>query len=206
MPLPDRVLLPLRFDPDLLQRDLAGLSSASWTAHFVTQNYDGDWSVIPLRAPAGATHPVMMIYSDPSATEFKDTPMLENSPHFRAVLNTFQCEIQSVRLMRLAPGSIIKEHRDNDLDIEHGVARIHVPVVTNPDVEFELNRSRVVMEAGSAWYLRLSDPHRVANRGAAARVHMVIDALANDWMRRMWERPAEGPRSSGGAVDNYAST
>jgi hypothetical protein len=100
--------------------------------------------------------------------------------------------------MRLAPGSVIKEHRDNDLDIEHGVARIHVPVITNPRVEFDLNRRRVVMEAGSAWYLRLSDPHRVANRGATARVHMVIDALANDWMREMLEEAVRLPA--------YAST
>jgi hypothetical protein len=191
MALPDRLLLPLAFDPDRLRRDLAGLSSATWIAHFVTQNYDGDWGVIPLRASAGASHPVMMIYSDPSATAFEDTPMLQNSPYFREVLDAFQCDIQSVRLMRLAPGSIIKEHRDHDLDIEHGVARIHIPVVTNPDVEFELNRSRVVMEAGSAWYLRLSDPHRVANKGTAARVHMVVDAIANDWMQAMLARAAE---------------
>ena len=97
MPLPDRVLLPLKFDPERLQRDLAALSSGGWIAHFVTQNYEGDWSVIPLRAPAGATHPVMMIYSDPGATAFVDTPMLESAPYFRAVIDAFQCEIQSVR-------------------------------------------------------------------------------------------------------------
>jgi hypothetical protein len=38
------------------------------------------------------------------------------------------------------------------------------------------------MAPGSAWYLRLSDPHSVSNNGAADRVHLVIDALANDWL------------------------
>lgn len=193
MALPDRLLLPLAFDPDRLRRDLDGLSSADWIAHFVTQNYDGDWSVVPLRAQAGARHPVMMIYSDPNATAFEDTPLLGHCPYFREVLDAFACEIQCVRLMRLAPGSVIKEHRDNDLDIENGVARIHVPITTNPHVEFELNRSRVVMLPGTAWYLRLSDPHRVANNGATNRVHMVIDAVANDWMRDMLQRAARGP-------------
>jgi hypothetical protein len=93
--------------------------------------------------------------------------------------------------MRLTPGSVIKEHNDNDLDVEHGVVRIHIPIITNPGVEFELNRSRIVMQPGSAWYLRLSDPHRVANRGASDRVHMVVDALANDWMLTLLERAAE---------------
>ncbi len=181
--LPDRLRLPLTFAPDLLARDLRGLASVDWTRHFVKQNYDGDWSVIPLRGTKGATHPVMMIYANPTATEFEDTPMLANSPYFREVLDTFQCPLQAVRLMRLTPGSRIKEHTDLELSIEEGTARIHIPVVTNAEVEFYLNGSRVIMEAGSAWYLRLSDPHRVHNKGATDRVHLVIDAVANDWVR-----------------------
>jgi len=70
----DRVKLDLSFDPKLLQEDLQRLQSSDWIGHFVQQNYDGDWSVIALRGPAAATHPVMMIYSDPSCTELADTP------------------------------------------------------------------------------------------------------------------------------------
>ena len=182
MQLPDRLRLPFTFDPDLLARDLRGLSAVGWTEHFVRQNYDGDWSVIPLRGSASAKHPVMMIYSDPTCTDFADTPMLAACPYFRQVLDTFQAPLGAVRLMRLTPGSVIKEHNDMDLSFEDGMVRIHVPVVTNADVEFYLNRSRVVLDAGSAWYLRLSDPHSVANRGSSDRVHMVIDAEVNDWV------------------------
>jgi hypothetical protein len=183
MQLPDRLRLPFTFEPDLLARDLAGLSTAGWTRHFVRQNYDGDWSVIPLRGQAGATHPVMMIYSDPTCRDFADTPMLAACPYFRQVLATFAAPLQAVRLMRLTAGSVIKEHSDLELSFEEGTVRIHVPVVTNPDVEFYVNHSRVVLEAGSSWYLRLSDPHSVTNRGTAERVHMVIDAEVNDWVR-----------------------
>jgi hypothetical protein len=110
MPLPDRLRLPFTFDSDLLARDLEGLSTVGWTRHFVRQNYDGDWSVIPLRGKAGATHPVMMIYSDPTCRDFADTPMLAACPYFRQVLATFAAPLQAVRLMRLTPGSVIKEH------------------------------------------------------------------------------------------------
>jgi quercetin dioxygenase-like cupin family protein len=185
MRLPDRLRLPFEFNPGLLARDLQSLASIEWIKHFVKQNYDGDWSVIPLRGKAGAKHPVMMIYSDPTAKEFEDTPMLRGCPYFREVLDAFECPLQAVRLMRLTPGSCIKEHTDLELSVEEGTARIHISVVTNPDVEFYLNRSRVVMEAGSAWYLRLSDPHSVHNNGDTDRVHMVIDAAVNDWMRAM---------------------
>jgi len=182
MQLPDRLRLPFTFDPELLAGDLRGLSAVGWTRHFVQQNYDGDWSVIPLRGPAGAKHPVTMIYSDPTCTEFADTPMLAACPYFRQILDTFKTPLLAVRLMRLTPGSVIKEHNDMDLSFEDGTVRIHVPVVTNAGVEFYLNRSRVVLDAGTAWYLRLSDPHSVANRGSSDRVHMVIDAEVNRWV------------------------
>jgi len=185
MQLPDRLRLPLSFDPDRLSRDLDALAAVDWTAHFVKQNYDGDWSVIPLRGKAGATHPIMMIYSDPTCRDFADTPMLAACPYFRQILDTFEAPLQAVRLMRLTPGSLIREHRDHELSVEEGTVRIHVPVVTNDAVEFYLNRSRVVLDAGSAWYLRLSDPHSVHNRGATDRVHLVIDATVNDWITNM---------------------
>jgi len=90
--------------------------------------------------------------------------------------------------MRLAPGSVIKEHHDHDLSFEQGMVRIHIPVATNEGVDFRLNGARVAMPAGSSWYLRLSDPHSVANRGAADRVHLVIDAGVNDWVAALFER------------------
>jgi hypothetical protein len=190
MTLPDRLRLPFNFEPGLLARDLAGLAAVGWIKHFVKQNYDGDWSVIPLRGKAGATHPVMMIYSDPAATDFEDTPMLRDCPYFREVLAAFDCPLRAVRLMRLTPGSVIKEHTDLELSVEEGTARIHIPVVTNADVEFYLNGTRIVLEAGSAWYLRLSDRHSVYNKGATDRVHMVIDATVNGWLKSMIESAA----------------
>ncbi|MGR4866399.1 aspartyl/asparaginyl beta-hydroxylase domain-containing protein [Caulobacter sp. LARHSG274] len=180
---PDRARLPLSFDSAGLRGDLDKLSSIAWTSHFVRQNYEGDWSVIPLRCAAGETHPIRMIYSDPTATVFEDTPMLAACDHFRAVVAVFACEVRSVRLMKLTPGSVIKEHTDLDLGVENGTARVHVPVTTNPGVEFRLNGARVEMKAGEAWYLRLADPHSVANRGAEDRVHLVLDLVVNDWLR-----------------------
>jgi hypothetical protein len=183
-PLPDRLRLPMSFDPALLVHDLQGLAAVEWTDHFVKQNYQGDWAVIPLRGPAGATHPVMMIYADPTVTQYADTPMLRACPYFRAVLDAFACPLQAVRLMRLTSGSRINEHRDHELSVEEGTVRIHIPVATNDGVVFMLNGTRVTM---AAWYLRLSDPQSVTYAGPSDRVHMVIDAVANDWIRRMLE-------------------
>jgi hypothetical protein len=182
---PDRVRLPMAFDPARLAADLAAFDGDEWVAHFVRQNYEGDWSALPLRAQVGATHPIQMIYSPPGVTDFADTPFLSRAPYFAEVIAAFACPVTCVRLMRLTPGSVIKEHHDNDLAAEEGVARIHVPVATNDRVEFLLNRTPVTMKPGEAWYLRLADPHAVANRGTADRVHLVIDVLVDDWMLGM---------------------
>ena len=186
---PDRLRLPFRFDAVHLGEDLQRFSSETWRRHFIRQNYDGDWSIIPLRAAAGETHPARMIAPPPGTVDFADTALMEACPYIRHhVIPVFHCGLRSVRLMRLTPGSLIKEHVDTDLSFEDGSVRLHIPVVTNDAVDFRLNGTRVVMEAGRCWYLRLSYPHSVANRGAEDRVHLVIDAEANDWIAGVFEQ------------------
>jgi hypothetical protein len=184
---PDRLRLPFALDSALLVRDLEALSSGRWIRHYVRANFDGDWSVIPLRAPEGASHPVQMISANPNAKAFLNTPFLDLCPYFRDILEMFRCPLRTARLMRLTAGSMIKEHSDPDLCFEDGVVRIHVPITTNEGVEFWVNGSRVVMEPGSCWYLRLSDRHSVANNGNTDRVHLVIDAVVNDWIAEIFE-------------------
>jgi mannose-6-phosphate isomerase-like protein (cupin superfamily) len=192
----DRVLLPLRFDAERMRADVARLSSSDWVDHFVPANYAGRWRIAPLRAPTGAEHPVMMIYSDPSCTSFSDTSILARCPYLQTALAAFRCELDAVRLMALSPGSEIKEHRDHELSVEEGVARLHVPVTTDPEVRFYLNGEVVSMRPGECWYLRLSDPHRVVNEGARDRVHLVIDARVNDWLRGLLQAAKRGAAGS----------
>jgi hypothetical protein len=197
MTFPDRLRLPLTFDPARLRRDLKAAEARDWIEHFVRQNYEGDWSVIPLRSVAGShdLHPVMQIYSDPEATAFEDAPALQACPYFREVLGAFPRELRCVRLMRLTAGSVIKEHTDVGLDAESGTVRIHVPITTNPGVTFEVNRREVPMRAGEAWYLRLSDPHRVWNRGETDRVSLVVDADFGPGMQALLSEAAAPQRA-----------
>jgi mannose-6-phosphate isomerase-like protein (cupin superfamily) len=71
---------------------------------------------------------------------------------------------------------------------ESGVARLHVPLRTNRRVDFRLNGTRVRMKPGECWYLRLSDPHSVANRGRTDRIHLVVDVRVDDWLRVLLAR------------------
>src|SRR5436305_267688 len=79
-------------------------------------------------------------------------------------------------------------HVDLQLQVGCGRVRRHVPIVTNDRVDFRLNRERVTMREGECWYLRLSDPHSVTNAGDTDRVHLVIDAIVNEWLMDLIHR------------------
>lgn len=195
--LPDRVRIGLPLDVPGMLADLARLAVPRWTDHFVPAHYRGEWSVLPLRAPAGAVHPIQQITSHSSTSAWEPTEHLRAAPAIAALLESLACPLGTVRLMRLAPGSLIHEHRDDDLDAAWGMARLHVPLATNSGVDFMLNRSPVAMAVGDCWYLRLSDPHSVANRGGTDRVHLVIDAFVNDWLEAQL---LEGARAMAGGA------
>lgn len=187
----DRLRLPLRFDPARLRADLERLESRAWTRHFVPANYEGEWSALPLRAPVGETHPIRMISAGNHWPGYADTELLGATPYFAEVLAGLRCTVGSARLMRLGPGSIIKEHRDLDLSAEDGHARLHIPIRTSPEVDFRVGGQPVAMAAGETWYLRLSEPHSVHNRGTTDRVHLVVDAAVNDWLAALLDAGEE---------------
>lgn len=173
--------LPFNFDPAPLKADLAQFVRDDWVPHFNKAYYEGDWSVVALRSVGGAAK---QIYPDPTAQDsFAGTEFLARCPGVRQVLNAFECPLQSVRFLKLAAGSSIREHRDYNLGYEDGEVRIHVPVLTNSRVEFYLAGEKLSMNEGESWYVNFNLPHRVLNLGETERVHLVIDCTVNDWLR-----------------------
>jgi len=171
---------PFAFDAERLKADLRPFGPADWTPHFNTQYYEGDWSGIALRTTKNAHVP---LYPDPTVSEFVDTAMLARCSYVPDVLRTFECDLKIVRFLRLGAGAAIRSHQDFDLGFEDGQARVHIPIVTNLQVEFHLDEQLVQMREGEAWYLNFNLFHRVENKGSDARVHLVIDCVVNDWLR-----------------------
>ncbi len=180
--MPSQLRLDFDFDADRLQRDLALVRSDEWIAHFNKNDYDGGWSGVSLRSIGGAAKNILP-GAKASPDSFADTPILARCSYFAEVLRHFRCPIRSARLLRLQPGSIIREHRDQDLGFKDGEVRIHVPIITNPDVALFVNGDRLPMNPGEAWYIDFSLPHRVRNRGTTDRIHLVIDCIVDDWLR-----------------------
>ncbi|MDX6410856.1 MAG: hypothetical protein QOE91_372 [Gaiellaceae bacterium] len=176
------IRLPLRFDPEPLQADVAALPAEDWVPHFNTSYYEGDWSGAALRSVGGVAR---QIYPDPNPQDpWEDTDILARCPAIAAAVDAFACEKLSVRLLRLGPGAKVREHTDLDLGYDDGEVRIHVPIATNAAAVFELEGRPVDMKVGESWYLDFNLRHSVANGGAEPRVHLVIDCVVNDWITR----------------------
>ncbi|MHB9119626.1 MAG: aspartyl/asparaginyl beta-hydroxylase domain-containing protein [Burkholderiales bacterium] len=172
--------LPLRFDAARLHADLDRVPQEDWLGHFNRHIYEGDWSVAPLRAVPGSPIPT---FSIPNEKNQEDTPLLRGCDYFRQVLAAFLCPLVSVRLLRLGPGAVIKEHSDPMLSLDHAEVRIHVVVSTNPGVECRIDGIGHHWAAGECWYADFTKPHSFANRGETERVHMVLDCVLDDWLR-----------------------
>jgi hypothetical protein len=185
--------LPFQFDPELLREDLRSIEARPWTQHFNQFDYSGEWSGVALRSPSGSPAD---IFPRPGCTNFQATEALARCGYFRRVMETLECPLKAVRLLRLHLGSAILEHADADLRFEDGEMRIHVPVQTNPDVEFVVAGKRLILNEGECWYIDFSLPHRVHNRGATDRIHLVIDAQVNDWARAVIDAAARDQSGS----------
>ena len=175
--------LPFQFDAGRLHRDLAAVEVADWAPHYNAADYGGVWRGVALRSATGESRSLFA-----GATEYRDTPLLARCPEFRRVVAALECPVRSARLLSLAPGSFIREHTDDALDYEDGLVRIHVPVQTNPGVEFYLAGERLLFEEGAVYYVNVNLPHRVSNRGDCERIHLVVDAEVNDWVRDLFRR------------------
>jgi hypothetical protein len=179
--------LPFFFDAGLLQQETAALDAFPWQAHYQVTHYEGEWTAIPLRSKAGEIDDIFITPGDDC--NYQDTVFLNNSPYLKEVLQHFKCPLQSVRLLKLNAGSIIKEHRDAELNFENGEIRLHIPVLTHADVEFFLDRERLQLLAGECWYLNFNLPHAISNNSPVNRVHLVIDAVVNDWVKETFSAP-----------------
>jgi len=177
MSVPDRLLLPWRFDVAPLAAEVAAIPDDEWIPHFNTGIHDGGWSGVALRAPIDAHS---ALYPDPTATEFVATDRLAASPVLAAALDRIPAPLLSARLLRLAPGARILEHRDHRLGYDDGEVRLHVPVTSAAGAELVVGGRPVPMALGECWYVDVNRTHSAENRSAVPRVHLVVDCVVDE--------------------------
>lgn len=184
MPQKTRYLkLPFFFDVCRLNEDLAKIREAEWIAHANTAAYENDWSCVPLRSLDGRSDHILCLPN----VDYEDTDILGRCPYFQEVINTFECEKTSVRLMALGGGSRIKMHTDKGTSFEDGMARLHVPIVTAPEVCFTIEDEDIHFSAGNTWYLNANCLHGVNNESKTPRIHLMLDCIVNPWLEKVFQ-------------------
>jgi hypothetical protein len=160
--------LPLRFDVEKLKKELAAFAESDWQKH--PNDYKGNIA-IPLISVNGGIN-------DDFAGPMLATPFLDSSPYMRQVIASFDSVVSRSRLMRLEGRHEVPLHSDINYHWWSRV-RIHVPIVTTPDVIFHCGDQQVHMAPGEAWIFDSWKMHRVVNPSGKTRVHLVIDTAGS---------------------------
>jgi hypothetical protein len=172
------VKLPRTYDVERLREDLQILRDVQGAPQ-PGPYHAGEWTGIALHSMGGKDS---VFPSAAGMDRYQETDNLKRAPYFKYVLDDLKCPKEVVRILFLPPGGHIKDHFDFHTSFQFGLLRLHIPIITHPDVAFFIDGQRVVWNAGELWYGDFSKVHSVKNDSPVVRVHMVIDVQINDFV------------------------
>jgi hypothetical protein len=160
--------LPRRFDAARLREEMAAIPAETWVPH--PNGIAGNSSVRLISVDGGENDLVDGI--------MRETEHLTRLPYIRQVLAGFGVPWSRTRLLRLAAGAAVPTHADINYHWFYRV-RLHIPIVTRPEVRFHCGGSDVHMAAGEAWIFDNWRLHSVLNPTPDERIHLVADTAGN---------------------------
>lgn len=166
--------LPIQFCGETLASEIQALPPSAWVPH--PTGFVGN-EAVRLVTPGGRA-------TDELEGPMAPTEYLMSCPYIMEVMAELGGVWGRSRLMGLAPGADVPRH----IDIHYywrTHLRIHIPVITNPDVSFACGDEAVHMAAGECWVFDSFRSHGVSNRGPERRVHLVLDTVGGE---RIWDR------------------
>jgi hypothetical protein len=199
--------------PDFLSEDdLAAIAweladyGDKWAQHYSTYNKGKAWTAFALQGydandPSFIIQPNEMARKwkaeNPARLEAQSVPTIAAAyfPKTLAIAARIpNAGFDRIRFMRLAPGGG-ELARHADLCPEAGVkdgrlARIHIPIVTNPEVLFTQWHSRGGQVThhfpqGAMCYIDQRQPHKAVNGGTTDRIHFVLDTKCTPALRKL---------------------
>ncbi len=188
------IRLPRSYNVELLRQDLQTLRDVQGAPQ-PGPYHAGEWTGIALHSMGGKDS---VFPSAAGMDRYEETETLKRAPYFKQVLDDLKCPKEVVRILFLPPGGHIKDHFDFHTSFQFGLLRLHIPIITHPDVIFMIGGQRVMWNAGELWYGDFSKVHSVKNDSPVVRVHMVIDVQINEFVLSLFpedyiaRRMAEG--------------
>lgn len=173
--------LPIRFDPETLEREVRALPASSWVPH-------------PTGFPGNDAVRLVTVGGQP--TDAFEGPMRPTEDLARCrYIQQVMAELDGVwsrsRLMGLGPGAEVPVHVDSHYHWRTHL-RIHIPVITDPKVLFTCGDETVHMAPGECWLFDSFRWHRVENGWTERRVHLVLDTVMTEGLRKLVDACREG--------------
>ena len=173
--------LPIRFDAEALAAEVRALPPSAWTPH--PTGFIGN-EAVRLVTPAGED-------TDAIDGPMAATPNLVRCDYVRQIMAEIGGVWGRSRFMGLAAGREVPPH----IDIHYywrTHLRIHIPVITNPDVLFTCGDETVHMAAGECWAFDSFLLHDVQNKGDAQRIHLVLDTVGGGILPELMKASEDG--------------
>jgi hypothetical protein len=158
--------LPLQFDAAKLEREVRALPQSAWVPH--PTGFEGNEAVRLVTAGGRPT--------DDLDGEMAPTEQLLAMPYAMQIMGEIGGVWGRSRLMGLRAGGEVPQHVDSHY-YWRTHWRIHIPVITNPQVLFSCGPETVHMKPGECWLFDSFRWHRVVNGGSEQRVHLVLDTV-----------------------------
>jgi hypothetical protein len=177
-----------------------------WAQHYSSYNKRKSWTAIALRG-FDANDPSFIISPREMAQSWKAanperlisacewTKAATEFPTVLKLVGRIGRDFERVRLMRLAGGGGELSRHADITDRLAGVAdgrmaRVHIPLVTNPGVRFKAwgirgERIERHLPAGALCFLDQRKPHAVTNSQPEPRIHIVADAVSSPALRAL---------------------
>ena len=109
------------------------------------------------------------------------TPLISKAPYIKSILDAIPGAKERVRILTKKPGTNVYWHTDENETFDKGFIRLHVPIVTNSNYEFQLSHEDCSWNPGELWYGDFSFPHRLRNLDKSEiNAHLVIDVRVSD--------------------------
>jgi hypothetical protein len=179
--------LAVRFDVERLRAEVDALPADAWSRH--PNEYEGNTAARLITV--GGTQ------NDSVGGEMQPTSALSACPYLQQVLASFGTVWSRSRLMRISGGGSVPPHSDMNYHWFHRV-RVHIPVITRPEVRFHCADQSVHMAAGEAWIFDNWRQHKVENPASEARIHLVADTAGSS---AFWRLVAQGQTENFGQPD-----
>ena len=161
--------LQIEVDVDEIVSEVDRLDPSWWRPH--PEGHVGN-DALPIVSANGS------VDDDAVDGDMLPTAVLQLLPSLVPVLAAFDTPVGRTRMMRIAPGGEATAHVDLNR-YWWDRHRVHIPLRTDPRVEFRCGDDGVHMPAGSAWVFDTWRKHNVVNLSSSERIHLVFDTVGS---------------------------